>query len=157
MQYSSSPDEKILLAEGRHLGYKYIIISYMTHPCCYIQITQPQHPWYKASYQKIDINIKGTLSYSRNYLDIPDESIGTYRDENGWWIGWDYNRPNNEKDSLRQWTTNELIDECKTAILTAYSQVNWNGFFEDWTIPGEYERNKKLNRIEKLKHKTENK
>ena len=92
----------------------------MTHPCCYIQITDKNHPFYKKQYTNIDLDTSGTLSYSRRYLKIPDEtdpSIAT-NDYGGWWIGWDYMRTGYHNFNIPEEETLSFI------ILTAVSRVS---------------------------------
>jgi hypothetical protein len=173
MEYLPEPKDGIkkakLLAEGRHLGYRYVVISYMTHPCCYIQISDKNHPLYKKHYTNIvDLTTEGTLSYSRRYLRIPDEidpeKFST--DYNGWWIGWDYMRTGyhnfdipEEQMSERQkeiasrhkWTTAELVDECFFVIFQLNKRTDWTDIFKDWTEPYEYQKNKEKGHIEALK------
>ena len=180
MEYLPEPKDNTktmkLLAEGRHLGYKYVVISYMTHPCCYIQITDKNHPFYKKQYTNIDLDTSGTLSYSRRYLKIPDEtdpSIAT-NDYGGWGIGWEYMRTGyhnfnipeeemteaqKEISARHKWTTAELVDECFYVIFQMNVKVEWNGIFDDWTEPYEYQKNKEKGHIEALNNinKNENK
>ena len=164
MEYFPETNGMILLAEGRHLGYRYEVISYMTHPCCYIQITNPEHPWYRRQYERMELDISGTLSYSRRYLKIPDEN-GEYQNDDGWWIGWDYMRtgyhnfgiPKDEMSPVQKeiaarhaWTTDELIQECENAITQIAAKIEWTDIFERWTEPNEYLKNRELGRIEGL-------
>ena len=169
MIYYSKSEGMFLLAEGRHLGYHYVIISYMTHPCCYVEITNPEHPYYKKQYDDIDIQTGGTISYSRRYLKIPDENGNITQHNGGWWIGWDYMRtgyhnfniPEEEMSDIEKaiadrhkWTTEELIEECESVIYQLASKIEWNDIFDRWTEPGEYQKNKELGRIESLNNKS---
>lgn len=174
MQYLPEPKDQIkdmkLLAEGRHLGYRYVVISYMTHPCCYIQITDKNHPFYKKQYTNIELETGGTLSYSRRYLKIPDEvdSEKIITDYDGWWIGWDYMRTGyynlgipeeemtehqKEINNRHKWTTAELVDECFFVIFQLNTRTNWERIFDDWSEPYEYQKNKEKGHIEALNNK----
>ena len=169
MIYFPDTDHMSLLAEGRHLGYRYIILSYMTHPCCYVQITNPEHPYYRKQYEKMDLQMGGTLSYSRRYLRYPDEKE-IVQDNEGWWIGWDYMRTGYHNFGISEdlmddtqkeiahrhaWTTEELIEECESVIYQLASKIKWNDIFDRWTDKGEYLKNKELGRIEGLNNKSE--
>ena len=149
----------LLLAEGRHLGYHWVVLSYSTHPCCYVQITNPEHPYYHAQYDDIELKTSGIISYSRRYLKIPDENDPPTITQNneGWWIGWDYMRTGfydynddklEESKTFHKWTSQELVDECYSVIYQLASKIKWTDIFNRWTEPDEYLKNKELGRIE---------
>ena len=72
------------LEHGTYKGFNYYIISYSSHPCCYIEIPE-SHKYYKKHYDDIyydgDIECHGGLTYSEDHLNILKDS---------WFIGWDY-------------------------------------------------------------------
>lgn len=78
MEYGTGKTE--ILAMGEISGFEYFVISYGTHPCCYIKIPE-EHEYYKKDYDDIDIYCHGGLTYSK-------ESLLDF--EKGWFIGWDY-------------------------------------------------------------------
>lgn len=110
--YSKSKYEK-LIEQGEYLGYKWFIISYGTHPCCYITLDKFSK-FYKKHYDDIPLSVHGGLTYSApnikfNYLD----------DKNLWIIGWDYIQAGDFcywLNSGKIWTLNELKLEIKNAI-----------------------------------------
>lgn len=151
MEYLPERAEKqiSLLGEGRHLGFHWVILSYETHPCAYVQILNPKHPLYHEQYDIIQENIKlkgGNWSYSRRYLKIPDTGTPPKieQDNDGWWIGWDYAHiPNCYGDKMnhaKKWTTREILDEVYSVIYQLSSIVNWANVNDRWTREGDYER-----------------
>lgn len=80
MEYTTIKTRE-MLAEGELLGFQYYIVSYGTHPCCYIRIPQ-DHELFGKHYDDIeDVYCHGGLTYSEDHLlDL----------EKGWYIGWDY-------------------------------------------------------------------
>ena len=67
---------KKILKQDSYLGYAYEIVSYGTHPCCYVYLERG-HPFYNVDYNEITIPCHYGLSYSKN--------------DNGFWkLGWDY-------------------------------------------------------------------
>lgn len=67
------------LDTGTYKGYDYVINSYGTHPCAYVQI-----PEGIDKYNLDDIECHFGVTYSSKRL-VTEE--GT---RSGWWIGWDY-------------------------------------------------------------------
>lgn len=114
----------VVLDKGTYKGYKYAIVSYGTHPCCYVFIPKG-HRFYKQSYEKIDIDCHGGLTFSSN-----DLIFNPIENNNDWVIGWDYAHYDDymgyyEFDCLKdcesfshskKWTTEELLDEVKSVI-----------------------------------------
>ena len=150
----------ILLSSGRHLGYRWTIISFHTHPCIYIRIPKKNN-LYEKDYDDISestpIQSDGTLSYSRNYLWIPDEKNPKERikDTSGWWLGWDFMRgisfcasaKYENPEAKKKWTTSSLIDECYKIICQIAAIDSWNGIFDRWTDEGEYSKEKTAGHI----------
>ena len=114
--------ERIVLCLDKGIidGFNYVIMSYGTHPCCYIQIPK-EHRYYKKNYDDIDINCHGGLTFSKSDLYFnPTES---------WWIGWDYAHGNDymgyygldclkgfDHSNDKKWTTQELLNDVKDVI-----------------------------------------
>lgn len=107
-----------ILAKGRFNGYNFFVISYGTHPCCYIELPK-NHKLYGLTYMDIEenyqVDVHCGLTYSSNSLLLRD---------NTWIIGWDYAhfgdyycssyRVGSDKD--HRWTTDEMIKECMKVI-----------------------------------------
>ena len=74
-----------ILDSGQCFGFNYYIISYGSHPCCYIEIPN-FHKLYNKNYWDIEdeIEVHGGLTYSRNEL------YGVDNTGIKWFIGWDY-------------------------------------------------------------------
>lgn len=73
-----------ILDKGVIEGFRYYIVSYGTHPCCYI-ILPKTHRYYKKDYIDIDLNAHGGLTYADTELFCHAHSINQE-----WIIGWDY-------------------------------------------------------------------
>jgi hypothetical protein len=110
------------LYEDTYKGYHFIILSFGSHPCAYIEIP-PVHPYYKKDYDKIDINCHGGLTYSEDGLG--NCKCGLHRE--GYWIGWDYAHygdyyyydlwgENSDNNNEKKWTTEEIYEEVKDVI-----------------------------------------
>lgn len=102
-----------VLCNGKMCDFNFWIISYGTHPCCYVEIPKG-HPLYSKGYDDIDnVECHGGLTYSRSYL---------LDKRNSWFIGWDYAHYDDyigcldKLDGLlskntHKWTTQELLKE----------------------------------------------
>ena len=105
-----------ILDEGFYNGFHYIIKSYGTHPCAYVQIPEA-HRYYGMFYDDMEIYCHGGLTYGRFGLD------GTY------WIGWDYARYldyvghhyTSFESHDKKWTTEEIYEDVKYVI----NQLKW--------------------------------
>ncbi len=113
-----------ILHVWEYKGYRYFVLNLGTHPTAYIEIPEG-HKLYGKSYNEIydmgyDIDVHGGLTYSEdNLMCVKSKS---------WFIGWDYAHYNdyagyyeelhfeNELHHLKKWTTEEIIEECKSAI-----------------------------------------
>lgn len=85
MKYTTEKTREII-AKGEILGFEWYVVSYGTHPCCYIKIPEG-HDYFGLDYHEIDdlfdypVNCHGGLTFSDDHLlDL----------EEGWYIGWDY-------------------------------------------------------------------
>lgn len=118
MIYSANrlnPPERI--ADGEYKGFNYYVLNLGTHPCAYIDVANTKlHGEY---YDDIDLVCHCGLTYSREYLSTVEKK--------GWFIGWDYahycdfagyeiNFPCELRTNGKRWTTEEIVDECKTVI-----------------------------------------
>lgn len=78
MVYSHTQGSIDILASGNYKGHRYVIISFGSHPCCYVSI-----PNRKA----IDVDsivCHGGVTYTSGQLPNGEKTDGV------WWIGWDY-------------------------------------------------------------------
>ena len=112
-----------LLHKGEYKGYNYYILNLGTHPTAYIEIPK-ENKLYGKDYNEIyemgyDIDVHGGLTYS-------DDKLMCIKSEN-WFIGWDYAHCDDYMpfydelqkglfQKLKKWTTEEIIEECKSAI-----------------------------------------
>lgn len=101
-----------VIEAGEYLNYQYYIVSYGTHPCCYIKLKR-NDIFYKKDYDKINLSVHGGLTFSHNYLWCDSQSA--------WYIGWDYAHFNdfilnglNTKG--HKWTLEELQHEVRETI-----------------------------------------
>ena len=109
-----------VLGGGTYKNYNYKVVSYGTHPCCYVEIPE-NNPLYKQDYlQMQDIDCHGGITF----CDFKD-----FGDGNKYYIGWDYahlydfsgiyllkelQEFDHSKD--KKWTSLELKEECKEVI-----------------------------------------
>ena len=111
--------EAQILAEGEYKGYHFVIVSYGTHPCAYVEIPK-DNPLYKKDYEDIDISCHCGLTFS-------DDLTHVRTDLTGWFIGWDYAHVGDyigsptsyyEKELFdgKKWTTEEVYEEVKNVI-----------------------------------------
>lgn len=113
--------ETEVLCEGSYLGYNFVIVSYGTHPCAYVEIPK-DNPFYLVDYDKLedDITCHGGLTYSGTLDHI-------YNDLSRWFIGWDYAHAGDynsysalfdldagQKD--KKWTTEEIYEEVMNVV-----------------------------------------
>lgn len=124
------------LAKGFRGPYEFAVISFGTHPCCYIRIPYT-HPLFGKSGSDVQI-FENEITYVDEYLkDVDDYLKDIDSDGKSWWIGWDHahctdyigfvlplgiNFPffdigdNDKEEKPKKWTTDEMIKECLTAI-----------------------------------------
>ena len=109
MEYQAERDY-IILDEGVYNNVKYKIVSYGTHPCCYVFLPKG-HKYYGKNYDDIDIDCHGGLTYSKE------------DDNSNWVIGWDYAHFDDYTmlsgvvyPYAKKWTTEEMLEEVKRVI-----------------------------------------
>ena len=116
------PDREIdVLEEGTYKGYDYVIVSYGTHPCAYVEMPKDS-PYFGLEYSELEdvIHCHGGLTYSGELDHI-------YENDHRWFMGWDYahagdyagydilfNYSSREKD--KKWTTEEIHEEVLNVI-----------------------------------------
>ena len=106
-----------VLHKGEFKGFKFAIVSYGVHPCCYVFLPK-KHKYYGKSYNEIDIVCHGGLTYSDKEL------IFNPLVNDDWIIGWDYAHCNDYMGyygadifkNSKKWTTEELFEEVKQVI-----------------------------------------
>ena len=111
-----------VLHKGEFKGFKFAIVSYGTHPCCYVFLPK-EHKYYGKSYDEIDIDCHGGLTYS------DEDLIFNPLVNDDWVIGWDYAHFNDysgiykeeclekfDHSQYKKWTTEELFEEVKQVI-----------------------------------------
>lgn len=135
-----------LLFKGKHKGIQYAVINHRgMHPCGYIEVTGTKYDeckeynklklngrkafWKKnrkkrnAAYSDLSEFVHEGLTYSDGYC------FGVYEpkpeeDTTRWFVGWDYAHYGDKiHDSYayfggdgKEWTTDEVIEECKRCI-----------------------------------------
>lgn len=130
MIYKSTHENEVLY-EGTYHGYHFVIVSYGTHPCAYVEVPK-SHPWYGKSYSNEDVEdniyVHGGLTFSSDLNHV----LGK-RGENRWFFGWDYAHagdylgyhfdtklfdPKTVEVFLhdKQWTTDEIYNDVKSVI-----------------------------------------
>lgn len=103
-----------LLGNGTYKNYKWLIISYKTHPCAYI-VSNENDSIYNKHYNDIYfVDVHGGLTYS-------EWGLGDYIGNDKWVIGWDYAHygdylPYSPSETDKKWTTEEIYENIKDAI-----------------------------------------
>lgn len=104
-----------VLEKNTHKGMEYLIVTYGSHPCCYVEIPK-NHYLYKKHYgqDEIDnINCHGGITFSNK------RNFG-FGDK--YYIGWDYNHYGdynkicNIGNNTKKWSIEELKIHCKSVI-----------------------------------------
>lgn len=98
-----------VLANGNYKGFNWWVVSYGTHPCCYIGLPKG-HKFYAMSYGEIPVDCHGGLTFA-GYKD--DLSL------DDWLIGWDYAHYLDYTPYFgegKKWKTEELINQIKCVI-----------------------------------------
>ena len=115
MVYQKTPIREVLDC-GTIDGYAYAILSLGTHPTAYVNVPAG-HPAYKKDYNKIDMDVHGGLTYGSSILRTSKtDSL------DGWWLGWDYAHYTDYSGCFpsewdqKRWTTEEIMEDVKTAV-----------------------------------------
>ena len=135
----------IILEENTYKGFKFRVVSYGTHPCAYVEVTNTIYDecdlWnqlrdddkrefnynnYKINRPKRDliksqIECHGGITFSEPYLPGDDLKSFKIKDKaTKWYIGWDYHHfgdfDHKFNYSGTKYTTEEIVDECKSVI-----------------------------------------
>ena len=101
-----------ILHDSNFSGWHYVIVSYGTHPCAYVEIP-PEHAFYDCDdYDCIPFDCHGDLTFA----DFVNEFGG------GFYIGWDYAHGcdryglQSNLGNAKSWTIKELIDDVENTI-----------------------------------------
>ena len=115
MVYKGSRCELQVLAHGVYHGRNYYVISYGTHPCAYVDVSDLLSMTRKEQkYIEDAIDCHGGVTYSSVKLVVENKT--------GWYIGWDYAHCMDysgymPRESLtKKWTTREMVSECKRVV-----------------------------------------
>lgn len=120
MVYSSERTDGDILLRGIIDGYKYLIVSYGTHPCAYVAIPE-NHSRYN-DYHKLE---NDNTIYPHGGVTYSGSEINGIK---GHWIGWDYRHAcdfsghylsdvnYNYFAENKKWTTAEIFDEVQDVI-----------------------------------------
>ena len=111
-------DKPGILDEGELQGYKYMVVSYGSHPCAYVQVPEG-HPFHGKHYDKINICCHGGLTFSGDHY----HHAGRFAlERDGFWIGWDYAHggdyiasPGVNLDGHR-YTTQEILSDIALVV-----------------------------------------
>lgn len=126
MMYTSKRTFEIL-DRGFYNNYQYAIISYGSHPCCYVAL-EKEDRYYEIEYDNIKLTCHGSFTYSEHGLFNMPFFTRIFREE-FWVIGWDYAhagdyigyiehsmRSHNLLARCKKWTTQEMLDEVHNVI-----------------------------------------
>lgn len=111
------PEQDIdILAEGKIKNRQYYIISYGTHPCAYVEVSEKEMGG--KDYHDFDIDCHGGLTFSGSLRKINAKGIyigwdyAHYEDLSG----FDYRYPIEFRAGGKKWTTAEIFEEVKYVI-----------------------------------------
>lgn len=123
MIYKETSDYKAeILHEGTYRKFHFVIVSYGTHPCAYVEIPK-NHPWYKKDRDDCYLYVHGGLTYSGDLMHVDRKLKGFY-------LGWDYahagdfhgtdisfmKRFGMPTEDKKKWTTGKILAQVKKAI-----------------------------------------
>lgn len=106
---------KEILAEGKYMGYHFIIVSYGVHPCAYVEIPEG-HPYFGKD--NVNLPVHGGITWKDFFAPALQEDL--VPGEHCWYLGWDYNHfgdysAYNELYGFlledKQWTTLEIFEQ----------------------------------------------
>lgn len=129
-----------ILATGDYKGFCFYVVSYGTHPCAYVDVSNTSLA--NKDYDENNIDCHGGFTYGRDYLSAVD----TERANGKWYIGWNYAHYGDymptshvnilgaygERESVygkweKRWTTEEIVAECKNVINQIVNEEGmWN-------------------------------
>lgn len=110
MAYGGQCDGEIL-ADGTYRGYEVRVISYGTHPCCYVKLDKG-HKYNGKDWYDVNIGVHGGITFS-------EEVSNDHRWSDGWWIGWDYAHAGDYfyyMNDGKRYTTEMLVEDIKNVV-----------------------------------------
>ena len=124
MIYKAEQQKPEILHRGVHEGYEFLIVSYGTHPCAYVNLTNT--PCAGMNYEELErvIDCHGGLTYSGSLERVLGGTTKEccYR----WFIGWDYAHMGDylgfnalfgdNGDDDKHWTTEEIYEDVVSVI-----------------------------------------
>lgn len=125
MVYKQGWCEPQVLAHDIYHGRNYYVVSFGTHPCAYIDLSDLLNMTRKErEYIENTIECHGGVTYSSAELVVSNTK--------GWYIGWDYAHcmdyvgfmPYIDELASKKWTTPEMVHECKKVIDQIAEMVN---------------------------------
>lgn len=115
MVYQQSRCKPQVLAHGVYHGRNYYVVSFGTHPCAYVDVSDLlSMTWEEQKYIENAIDCHGGVTYSSVELVVANNK--------GWYIGWDYAHCMDYSGYIpcgsltKKWTTHEMVSECKRVI-----------------------------------------
>lgn len=115
MVYQQSRCKPQVLAHGVYHGRNYYVVSFGTHPCAYVDVSDLlSMTWEEQKYIENAIDCHGGVTYSSAELVVANNK--------GWYIGWDYAHYMDYSGYMpcgsltKKWTTREMASECKRVI-----------------------------------------
>lgn len=123
MEYTGIYGNTVILDRGMYSGYRYVIVSYGSHPCAYVEIPK-RHPYYKLGYHgevenTIDVHGGITFDGSLHFKKMPEAAKRYY-------IGWDYahcgdytyyeNVKSVFVEDSKKWTVKMIQEDVKNVI-----------------------------------------
>lgn len=123
-----------ILAEGAYCNYKYIVMSHSIYPAVYIDLPDTVgerliYGGYTNAVKHLNraVPVHGGWEYVSETLCTNDRG---YQFSRGWFVGWTYNtaddyiagEPFSDHKGGKKWTTAELVEEAKTAIMKLIAQ-----------------------------------
>lgn len=115
MIYREDRIPPVRIADGVYHGVPFYVLSLGTHPCAYVDIAPLGLPTINES----DIDCHGGITYHSDYLATVNHE--------GNFFGWDYAHCGDYDGylgamvkyafrSMKKWTTEEIVAECKAVI-----------------------------------------
>ena len=105
-----------VIADGENDGFKWCVLSYGTHPCCYITLPEG-HKFYGKNVDEFNnIECHGGITF----CGFNEKKLFEFWDAKDFIIGWDYAHVGDQFSMLysdaKEWTTEELVSEIKDVI-----------------------------------------
>ena len=100
-----------ILADGTYNGHEVRVISYGTHPCCYVKLDK-DNKYYGKEWHDVMLDVHGGITFS-------EEVSGEQRWSDGWWVGWDYAHLGDcyyPIDDGLKYTTEMLVEDIKNVV-----------------------------------------